>query len=80
MRNTLNALQVFTRRSGIRLASVLGLAVFAAGCNDGHLIDAAGAGGGGGAAFVLFVIFFWGFIASLFYMDKIRRKKSNKDT
>lgn len=65
--------------STARLLPLLALAVLAAGCSDGQLVDAAGENGGGGAAFVLLVVFFWLFIGSLFYMDKVRKKKADKD-
>ncbi|MBM3673475.1 MAG: hypothetical protein FJW88_00755 [Actinobacteria bacterium] len=65
--------------STTRLLPLLALAVLAAGCSDGQLVDAAGENGGGGAAFVLLAVFFWLFIGSLFYMDKVRKKKAPED-
>ena len=52
----------------------------AAGCNDGQLVDAGGEHGQGGLAFVLLAFFFLIFIAALFYMDRVRQRRSGDDT
>ena len=53
------------------------LLVAAAGCNDGQVVDAGGERGQGGLAFVLLAFFFLLFIAALFYMDRVRERRSN---
>ena len=52
----------------------------AAGCNDGQLVDAGGEHGQGGLAFVLLAFFFLIFIAALFYMDRVRQRRSGDET
>jgi len=59
-----------------RLAAIATFAMVAAGCTDGQLVDAGGERGSGGLAFVLMTIFFWIFFASLFYMDRQRKKRN----
>lgn len=67
-------------RSTLRTAAVALLALLlAAGCTDGQLIDAAGENGGGGLAFVVLTAFFGLFIAALFYMDRVRERRSSPD-
>ena len=56
------------------------LVAVAAGCSDGQLVDAGGERGQGGLAFVLLAFFFLIFIASLFYMDRVRQRRSGEDT
>ncbi len=59
-------------------SAVIGLLVLvAAGCSDGQLVDAGGENGGGGLAFVLLAFFFLSFIGALFYMDRVRTRRSN---
>jgi len=53
--------------------------VVATGCNDGQLVDAGGERGQGGLAFVLLAFFFLIFIAALFYMDRVRQRRSGDD-
>ncbi len=53
------------------------LLVVAAGCNDGQVVDAGGERGQGGLAFVLLAFFFLLFIAALFYMDRVRERRSS---
>ena len=53
------------------------LLVVATGCNDGQVVDAGGERGQGGLAFVLLAFFFLLFIAALFYMDRVRERRSN---
>ena len=53
--------------------------VVATGCNDGQLVDAGGERGQGGLAFVLLAFFFLIFIAALFYMDRVRQRRSGGD-
>ena len=55
------------------------LALLAAGCSDGQLVDAGGEGGGGGLAFVLMTVFFFLFFGALFYMDRVRQRRSNEE-
>ena len=56
------------------------IVLVAAGCNDGQLVDAGGERGQGGLAFVLLAFFFLIFIAALFYMDRVRQRRSREDT
>ena len=55
------------------------LLVVAAGCNDGQVVDAGGERGQGGLAFVLLAFFFLLFIAALFYMDRVRERRSRDE-
>ena len=58
-------------------AAVIGLLVLvAAGCSDGQLVDAGGENGGGGLAFVVMTFLFLSFIGALFYMDRVRTRRS----
>lgn len=60
-------------------AAIVGLLVLtAAGCSDGQLVDAGGENGGGGLAFVLMTFFFLSFIGALFYMDRVRARRSGE--
>ena len=60
-----------------RLAALATFAVLTAGCSNGQMVDAGGERGSGGLAFVVMTIFFWLFFASLFYMDRQRKKRSS---
>ena len=65
----------------VRSWALAAIMVFvAAGCNDGQLVDAGGEHGQGGLAFVLLAFFFLIFIAALFYMDRVRQRRSGDDT
>jgi hypothetical protein len=66
-------------RQLVRTLGALTLMLLAAGCSDGQLVDAGGDRGQGGLAFVLLAVFFWLFIGSLFYMDRIRRRRSGEE-
>lgn len=55
------------------------LAFVAAGCSDGQLVDAGGERGQGGLAFVLLAFFFLAFIGALFYMDRVRQRRSGDE-
>jgi len=55
------------------------LVLITAGCSDGQLVDAGGERGQGGLAFVLMVFFFLAFIAALFYMDRVRQRRSGNE-
>jgi hypothetical protein len=62
----------------LRLAQLLALgATFLAltGCSNGQLVDAGGERGAGGLAFVVMTGFFWIFFASIFYMDRSRKRR-----
>ena len=59
-----------------RLVAIAIFALLATGCTDGQLVDAGGERGSGGLAFVVMTIFFWIFFASLFYMDRQRKKRN----
>jgi hypothetical protein len=60
-----------------RLATLAMLAVLAAGCSNGQMVDAGGERGSGGLAFVFLAVFFWIFFGSLFYMDRVRKRRSS---
>lgn len=68
-----------TLRSLRRAAPLVFLAVLAAGCTNGQLVDAGGERGQGGIAFVLLAVFFWLFLGALFYMDRVRRRRLPDD-
>ena len=55
------------------------LVFVAAGCTDGQLVDAGGERGQGGLAFVLLAFFFLAFIGALFYMDRVRQRRSGDE-
>jgi len=50
-------------------------ALLVTGCSNGQLVDAGGERGQGGLAFVLLTLFFFIFIAALFYMDRVRQRR-----
>ncbi len=54
-------------------------AVLASGCTNGQLVDAGGERGAGGLAFVLLALFFWIFIGAIFYMDRVRKRRSPEE-
>jgi hypothetical protein len=60
-----------------RLAAVATIALLATGCSNGQLVDAGGERGSGGLAFVLLAVFFWIFFGALFYMDRVRKRRSS---
>ena len=59
-----------------RLAAVASLLLLATGCTNGQLVDAGGERGAGGLAFVLLAFFFWVFIGAIFYMDRVRKRRT----
>ena len=59
-----------------RLAALAMLVVLASGCTNGQLVDAGGERGAGGLAFVLLAVFFWIFIGAIFYMDRVRKRRT----
>jgi hypothetical protein len=60
-----------------RLAALATIAVLATGCSNGQMVDAGGERGSGGLAFVLLAVFFWIFFGAMFYMDRVRRRRSS---
>jgi hypothetical protein len=72
----LRAMPVARLRTAVAVAFA---ALLAAGCNDGQLVDAGGDRGQGGLAFVLLAVFFFIFLASLFYMDRVRQRRMGED-
>ncbi len=66
------------RRAAIALLTLVTL-VMLTGCgpdiNNGQMVDAGGENGQGGLAFVLLAVFIGLLFASLFYMDRIRKKR-----
>jgi hypothetical protein len=69
---------LFIRRVAIALLTLATL-VMLTGCgpdiNNGQIVDAGGENGQGGLAFVLLAVFIGLLFASLFYMDRIRKKR-----
>ncbi|MEP6626189.1 MAG: hypothetical protein ABJC79_17210 [Acidimicrobiia bacterium] len=61
-------------------AAAVFLVLITAGCTDGQLVDAGGERGQGGLAFVLLALFFLLFIAALFYMDRVRQRRSGGES
>ncbi len=59
-----------------RIAALAMLVVLASGCTNGQLVDAGGDRGAGGLAFVLLAVFFWIFIGAIFYMDRVRKRRT----
>jgi hypothetical protein len=55
------------------------LLIVATGCTNGQLVDAGGERGQGGLAFVLLAFFFFVLFGSLFYMDRVRQRRSTGD-
>lgn len=53
---------------------------FAAGCSDGQLVDAGGERGQGGLAFVLLAVFFFLLFGALFYMDRVRQRRTDEES
>ena len=72
----LSALQGARIRPGVIAAVVV---LLAGGCSDGQLVDAGGERGQGGLAFVLLAVCFFLFIAALFYMDRVRERRTNSE-
>jgi hypothetical protein len=62
-----------------RAALLVAVVLLATGCTNGQLVDAGGDNGQGGLAFVLLAAFFGLFLASLFYMDKVRQRRADSD-
>ena len=60
-----------------RLATLALIAVLASGCSNGQMVDAGGERGSGGLAFVMLAVFFWIFFGALFYMDRVRKRRSS---
>jgi hypothetical protein len=65
-----------TRLRAARIAALASLALLAAGCSNGQLVDAGGERGQGGLAFILLAVFFWLCFGALFYMDRQRKKRA----
>lgn len=62
-----------------RIAALAMFAVLASGCTNGQLVDAGGERGAGGLAFVLLALFFWIFIGAIFYMDRVRKRRTPEE-
>ncbi|MEI8337109.1 MAG: hypothetical protein WCG37_09600 [Actinomycetes bacterium] len=69
---------LFVRRTALTLLTLVTL-VMLTGCgpdiNNGQMVDAGGENGQGGLAFVLLAVFIMLLFASLFYMDRLRKKR-----
>lgn len=69
------------RRTALTLLTLLTLVILT-GCgpdiNNGQLVDAGGENGQGGLAFVLLAVFIGLLFASLFYMDRLRKKREER--
>jgi len=63
---------------GSSLVPLLVAAMLLAGCGGTQLVDASGERGGGGLAFLVMAVFFWTFIGSLFYMDRVRSRRERE--
>jgi hypothetical protein len=59
-----------------RFGALASLLLLATGCSNGQLVDAGGERGAGGLAFVLLAVFFWIFIGAIFYMDRVRKRRT----
>ena len=72
---------LFIRRAALALLTLVTL-VMLTGCgpdiNNGQMVDAGGENGQGGLAFVLLAVFIMLLFASLFYMDRIRKKREER--
>jgi hypothetical protein len=62
-----------------RLGALAALLLLATGCTNGQLVDAGGERGAGGLAFVLLAVAFWLFFGALFYMDRVRKRRSPEE-
>ena len=62
-----------------RIAALAMFAVLASGCTNGQLVDAGGERGAGGLAFVLLAVFFWIFFGAIFYMDRVRKRRTPEE-
>ena len=69
------------RRAALTLLTLVTL-VMLTGCgpdiNNGQIVDAGGENGQGGLAFVLLAVFIGLLFASLFYMDRIRQRREDR--
>ncbi len=72
---------LFIRRAALTALTLVTL-VTLTGCgpdiNNGQIVDAGGENGQGGLAFVLLAVFIGLLFASLFYMDRIRKKREER--
>ena len=72
---------LFIRRAALTLLTLVTL-VMLTGCgpdiNNGQIVDAGGENGQGGLAFVLLAVFIGLLFASLFYMDRIRQRREDR--
>ncbi len=72
---------LFVRRTALTLLTLVTL-VMLTGCgpdiNNGQMVDAGGENGQGGLAFVLLAVFIMLLFASLFYMDRLRKKREER--
>ncbi len=62
-----------------RLAALGATLLLLTGCSNGQLVDAGGERGAGGLAFVVMTGFFWIFFASIFYMDRSRKRRRARE-
>jgi hypothetical protein len=62
-----------------RLAALGATLLLVTGCSNGQLVDAGGERGSGGLAFVVMTGFFWLFFASIFYMDRSRKRRRARE-
>ena len=66
-------------RTLARFGALATLLLAATGCTNGQLVDAGGERGAGGLAFVLLAVAFWIFFGALFYMDRVRKRRSPEE-
>lgn len=65
--------------AAVGLITVLMLAGCGPDINNGQIVDAGGEGGQGGLAFVILAAVVGILFASLFYMDRVRKRRSGED-
>jgi len=65
-------------RTRLQVLLLAGAVLLLASCSDGQLINAGGENGGGGLAFVAMCIMIFVFIATLFFVDKVRSRKMDE--
>ena len=65
--------------AAVGIVTVLMLAGCGPDIRNGQLVDAGGEGGQGGLTFVILAVVVGVLFASLFYMDRVRKRRSGED-